>query len=66
MAQAAHPGALSSLTELVPLSQIMFGTDFPYRTAKEIGQGLVDFGFSATQLNAINRGNAARLFPQFR
>jgi predicted TIM-barrel fold metal-dependent hydrolase len=66
VAQAAHPGALSSLTLLVPMSQIMFGTDFPYRTAKEIGKGLVDFGLSAAQLNAINRGNAAKLFPRFK
>jgi len=32
-AQAAHPYALASLTKLIPVSQIVFGTDFPYRTA---------------------------------
>jgi 6-methylsalicylate decarboxylase len=64
VAQAAHPGALSALTELIPMSQIMFGTDFPYRTASDIGKGLVDYGFKAAQLAAINRGNAAKLFPR--
>jgi len=66
VAQAAHPGALSSLTRLVKVNQILFGTDFPYRTSKEIGKGLVDYGFNAAQLAAINRGNAVKLFPQFK
>ncbi len=66
VAQAAHPGALSSLTRMVNVKQILFGTDFPYRSSKEIGKGLVDYGFSATELAAINRGNAVKLFPQFR
>ena len=66
VAQAAHPGALSSLTRLVRVNQILFGTDFPYRTSKEIGKGLVDYGFSAAELAAINRGNAAKLFPRFK
>jgi predicted TIM-barrel fold metal-dependent hydrolase len=65
VAQAAHPGALSSLTGLVPLSQVLFGTDFPYRSAKEIGKGLTDYGFKGAELAAINRGNAAKLFPRF-
>jgi 6-methylsalicylate decarboxylase len=65
VAQAAHPGALSSLTELVPTKRILFGTDFPYRSSKEIGKGLVDYGFDAAALAAINRGNAAKLFPKF-
>ena len=66
VAQAAHPGALSSLTRLVKVNRILFGTDFPYRTSKEIGKGLVDFGFSAADLAAINHDNAAKLFPQFK
>ncbi len=65
VAQAAHPGALSALTRLIPLKQILFGTDFPYRTAQEIGQGLVRFGFDERALHAINRGNAVKLFPRF-
>ena len=64
-AQAAHPGALTSLTQMVKVSQILFGTDFPYRTSKEIGKGLVDFGFNAAELAAINHDNAAKLFPRF-
>jgi predicted TIM-barrel fold metal-dependent hydrolase len=65
-AQAAHPYALASLTKLIPVSQIVFGTDFPYRTAIEHVKGLADYGFSARDLQAIDRDNAARLMPRFK
>ena len=55
-AQAAHPMALASLTKLVPASQIVFGTDFPYRTAADHVKGLAAYGFSASDLQAIERG----------
>jgi len=65
-AQAAHPYALASLTRLIPVSQIVFGTDFPYRTAAEHVKGLADYGFSASDLQAIERDNAARLMPRLK
>ena len=65
-AQAAHPYALASLTRLIPVSQIVFGTDFPYRTAIDHVKGLTDYGFSANDLQSIDRDNALRLLPQLR
>lgn len=65
-AQAAHPYALASLTKLIPVSQIVFGTDYPYRTAADHVKGLTDYGFSAADLLAIDRGNALRLLPQLK
>ena len=65
-AQAAHPYALASLTRLIPVSQIVFGTDYPYRTAADHVKGLTDYGFSAADLMAIDRGNALRLLPQLK
>ena len=65
-AQAAHPMALNSLRELVAVSQILFGTDYPYRTAKETAKGLSRCGFSEAQLQAVDRRNALRLFPRFK
>ena len=65
-AQSSNPYALSSLTRLVSMSQILFGTDFPYRTTAEHVKGLADCGlFTATDLDAIGRGNAARLLPRY-
>ena len=49
-AQAAHPMALNSLRELVAVSQIIFGTDYPYRTATETAKGIAGCGFSAAQM----------------
>src|SRR6266571_4195345 len=60
-AQAAHPYALASLTKLIPISQIVFGTDYPYRTAADHVRGLADHGFTAGDLMAIDRDNALRL-----
>jgi predicted TIM-barrel fold metal-dependent hydrolase len=65
-AQAAHPHALPSLTRLVPASQIVFGTDFPYRTASDHVKLLADYEFSASDLQAIDRDNAVRLMPWLR
>ncbi len=65
-AQAAHPMALASLTKLVPASQIVFGSDFPYRTAADHVKGLMAFGFSASDLAAVDRENAVRLIPRLK
>jgi 6-methylsalicylate decarboxylase len=63
-AWAAHPGALASLTKLVDVSQILLGSDYPYRTGADNVQGLSEYGFSSADLNAIERGNAMRLIPR--
>jgi 6-methylsalicylate decarboxylase len=60
-AQSSNPGAMGALRTIIPTSQILFGTDFPFRTAQEHVDGLAGCGFSAADLSAINRGNAERL-----
>ena len=65
IAQASHPYAMSSLRSFMPVSQILFGTDFPYRSAADMGRGLVKSGFSPREIAAINHGNAAKLLPRF-
>jgi predicted TIM-barrel fold metal-dependent hydrolase len=62
-AQAAHPGALSSLMRLVSVSQVVFGTDYPFRTSIDHVKGLAAY-FSGADLRAIERDNAARLMPR--
>jgi predicted TIM-barrel fold metal-dependent hydrolase len=64
-AMTIHP--LASLTQLVKPTQIVFGTDFPFLTAKATAAGLRDVGlFSAADLQAIERGNAARMMPRYK
>jgi hypothetical protein len=41
--QAAHPGALSLLMRLVPVSQVVFGTDYPLRTSSDHVMGLAAY-----------------------
>ncbi len=50
---------------LVPVSQILFGSDYPYFTLEENVEGLGEIRLNATERQAINRGNAARLMPQY-
>jgi predicted TIM-barrel fold metal-dependent hydrolase len=48
---------------MVPVSQVVFGTDFPFRTGAEVESGLAAHRFSAKDLRAIERDNALRLMP---
>jgi predicted TIM-barrel fold metal-dependent hydrolase len=65
-AWSAHPGALASLTKLVSVSQILLGSDYPYRTGPDNIKGLMDYGFSESDFKAITRGNALRLMPKWK
>jgi predicted TIM-barrel fold metal-dependent hydrolase len=63
-AQCANPVAMRALKEVAGPSQILFGTDFWYRTAAETGANLdASRVFSPAELAAINRGNAIRILP---
>jgi 6-methylsalicylate decarboxylase len=66
-AQTSNPAAMSALSKVVPVSQIVFGTDFPFRTAAEHVTGLRECRvFSEKDLQAIARENALTLLPRFR
>lgn len=65
-AWSAHAMAMASLTKLVSISQILFGSDYPYRTGEDHVKGLEEYGFSAADLRAIGRDNALRLLPRLR
>jgi len=60
-AQANHPGALAALTKLVPLTQVVLGTDYPFRHAASEVAGVAEYGFTTGDLRAIERDNAMRL-----
>jgi predicted TIM-barrel fold metal-dependent hydrolase len=65
-AQGHHEGAIAALRALIPASQILYGTDFPYRTGEEVRQGLADRNFTRSELAAIERGNALRILPRLK
>jgi len=66
-AQASNPVAMRALRTVVPVTQILFGTDYWYRTAGETGHGLTtNKVFSDAELKMIDRGNAERLMPKYK
>ena len=64
-AQTSYPAAMEPLKKIVGTSQIVFGTDFPFRTSVDHVKGLANSGFSEADLIAIHRENAIRMMPQF-
>jgi predicted TIM-barrel fold metal-dependent hydrolase len=64
IAQGNTPGQFAALLKLVPVSQVLFGSDFPYREAAEAAEGLDAYGFNSADRAAINRDTAIRLIPR--
>jgi len=66
-AQATNPVAMGALRQVVPVSQILYGTDYWYRSAVETSKGLLtNKVFTTAELQAIDRGNAIRILPRYR
>ena len=63
-AQILHASPLGALKQIVPLSRICYGTDYPWRGSEECVAGLRRSGiFSSAELAAID-GNAAPLLSR--
>jgi predicted TIM-barrel fold metal-dependent hydrolase len=66
LAQTAHPGPTACLRKIIPIQQILFGTDYPYGTGCVAQvEAIARCGFSDTDLAMIGRTNALRLLPRF-
>ena len=63
-AQGHHEGALKALLAIIPTSQVLYGTDYPFWDGRRVSEGLAKGGFSAADRIAIDRNNALRLFPR--
>jgi predicted TIM-barrel fold metal-dependent hydrolase len=66
LAQGNTPGQIAALLKMAPVTQVLYGTDFPFRDGAEVNRGIADWGFSPADLQAIDRGNAMRLLPRIR
>jgi predicted TIM-barrel fold metal-dependent hydrolase len=70
LALAAHPTTLAGLRALAPLSQMVFGSDWPFTpefgVARNLGLLTGNSDWSAEALAAIWRENAERLFPRLK
>ncbi len=66
IAQIAHPVPLAALVKFVPSSQILWGTDFPFRFGREYVSALAAFGLNEGDLRKIDRENALDLLPRLK
>jgi 6-methylsalicylate decarboxylase len=67
VSNASYPSALDALADVVPVSQMLFGSDYPFAKVATTVDGLKQFSkFSKSDLQAISRGNAMQLFPRIR
>ncbi|HEV2575276.1 amidohydrolase family protein [Methylocella sp. CPCC 101449] len=62
-ANAASGPAIAGLLKLVPISQVMYGSDFPYVTSEYNLANLRGNGLSDADMTAIEYGNAEKLIP---
>ena len=65
LAQGAAAPQLAALTQMVPTTRIVFGSDYPFVSAKVAQAGMAAWNFDEAAKAAIWRGNARRLFPAF-
>lgn len=66
LAQGNTPGQIAALLKMVPIEQVMYGTDFPFRDGAEVNAGIAAYGFSAADIASIERGAALKLLPQIK
>jgi predicted TIM-barrel fold metal-dependent hydrolase len=64
-AQISNAVTIDALVKLVPVSQVVFGSDYPYRTGEEHVKGLAAH-FGAADLKGIERDNALRILARLR
>ena len=54
---------MAAVLKLWPITQLAYGSDAPFGSTG-IAEGITKLGLSDADLEAIQRGNAARLFPR--
>ncbi|HEV7966871.1 MAG TPA: amidohydrolase family protein [Candidatus Acidoferrales bacterium] len=61
-----EPYSWPTMRKLVPVSHILFGSDFPFSRAETVAKGLSEVGLQARELQDIERRNALELFPRLK
>lgn len=59
------PAGMAAVLKLWPISQLTYGSDAPFGSTTGIATGITKLGLSDSDLAAIQRNNALRLFPHF-
>ncbi len=64
-ANATYASTMAALLKLIPASQLIFGSDYPYFSLDQILE-LRERGLTTEQLQGIEYGNAVRLIPRLK
>jgi len=66
LAQGNTKAQLAGLFQLVGVSQVLYGTDYPYRDGAEVNSGIAAWNFSAADLRSIEQETARKLLPKLK
>jgi predicted TIM-barrel fold metal-dependent hydrolase len=66
IANTAHRPAIAALTQVASVSQILFGTDYPFVPIRATADGITRVGLGAADARAIAYENVAMLLPRAR
>ncbi len=66
LAQGNTAGQLAALLKMVPVAQLLYGTDYPFRGGAEVNAGIAEWGFNPAELRAIERETAVNLLPRLK
>ena len=64
VANATNSSSFAALMNLVPSSQVLWGTDYPYRNINLTADGWEQYAVTEDVRRVIDGGNARRLFSR--
>jgi len=59
-----NPAGIAGLRRLLPISQLLYGSDEPFNSTVAINKSLQQIDFTPDESRAMRRTNAVRLFPR--
>ena len=62
---AENPAGMAAVFKLFPVSQLFYGSDAPFGSTTRIAEALDKFEIPVSEIRAIRRDNALKLFPRF-
>ncbi len=66
LAQGHTKAQLTGLLDMVKVSQVLYGTDYPYRDGADVNDGIANWKFSAADLRSIEIETARKLLPNLK
>jgi predicted TIM-barrel fold metal-dependent hydrolase len=62
---ATNPGGMAAVLNVIPPSQLFYGSDAPFGSTTATADRLAKFPLTPAEIKAIRRENALRLFPRY-